>query len=114
MENTPRSPAESRSITARLQASILAGTDIHGFLAVMVRAAARDITHPGAPVSCGITLVTNEQMATVASSDPLAHHLDETQHTIGIAPASARPRPRKPWTSPTPPPKHGGGTIWTP
>lgn len=77
-------PQDARADAAELAVALtelanlmLATPSMDKFLTDMARLAAGVITPPAA---CGITLAQNHQSLTVASSDPLAAHVDEVQY----------------------------------
>lgn len=89
MDNAQHPPLDAGAVAAALQASILHSTDVNGFLADVAAHAAQTIGHGAKQASCGITLITRQRLVSVASSDTLALHLDETQHKIGAGPCLA-------------------------
>lgn len=89
MDNVQRPPLDTGAVAAHLQATILDSTDVHGFLVEVVADAVQMLALGGEQASCGITLVTKQRTALVASSDAQARHMDETQHKIGTGPCLA-------------------------
>lgn len=96
MYSEQRHPLESAGVAEQLQAALLTGTDVYGFLTEVAAAAARTLAAGHRPASCGITVVTGNRMSSVASSDGLSRYMDETQHKIGAGPCLCAALSRKP------------------
>lgn len=64
----------------RLDEFVLASSQVNEFLHDLAIFAANDLSEPGSPVSCGVTLVRHKKPTTVASSDDRARAMDELQY----------------------------------
>lgn len=71
---------------ASLQELVLQSADVDEFLGWLARHAADSLSGDGLVVHCGVTLLRDKDMATVASSGPKALELDETQYKYGDGP----------------------------
>jgi transcriptional regulator with GAF, ATPase, and Fis domain len=96
MDNVQRPPLDTGAVAAALQASILDSADINGFLADVVFNASKAMSAARHSVACGIILVTSEHVASVASSNARARHMDETQHKAGSGPGLSAARSHQP------------------
>jgi GAF domain-containing protein len=78
--------ADQHSLTAHLQDMVLESGDVHDFLDSLARVAAESFSGPYGQVFCGVTLLRPRSVATVASSSPEAHAMDEVQHGFNDGP----------------------------
>ncbi|MFJ5955335.1 ANTAR domain-containing protein [Paenarthrobacter sp. NPDC092416] len=61
---------------------VLGSEDVEVFLSDLARFSAESLSHPHAPVFCGITVLRRKKAATAASSDDRARVMDELQNTF--------------------------------
>lgn len=69
-----------------LQDLVLDSSDVRDFLTDMAAVLAKQLSHGGSQMSCGITVIRHKRPTTVASSDSLALSLDELQNSFGDGP----------------------------
>lgn len=60
---------------------VLGSEDVEAFLSDLAAFSAESLSHPDAPMFCGITVLRRKRSATVASSDERARVMDELQST---------------------------------
>ena len=108
-ERTPSVPPDLATSLVELANLMMATPTVVGMLDDLCRLAAGVLTPPA---SCGITLRQDHLPLTVASSDPLAAHMDEAQYGQDEGPCCTPCAPAKSPSSTTWPRRIVGAPMW--
>lgn len=74
------------AISGELQDLVLDSSDVEEFLRDLAQYAANEMSRPGRPVICGVTVMRRRKPAATAASSPAAYEMDEIQNKTGDGP----------------------------